>query len=205
MKIVLSISLGFPQPTGVRLDGHECGGKEEEPSCLDSLVAVPTSLPNAGYDALGTCWLQFLTLDELPSLEEIRDFLAKQQLELREIPKPAKNGASKASPGQGPAGVALVAETSMVTVAGGIKQAPPGSLTAPSGLPCSSSFLSSVGTLGHTSGKEQYLGMSWSLSREIIWKLPWMYLVCKTQPWERDFEARSPRALRAWGRQQMNS
>lgn len=86
---------------------------------------MPTSLPNAGCNALGTCWLQFLTFDDLPSLEEIKDILAKQQLEFREIPKPAKNGAGKASPGQEPARAALVAEASMVIAAGGIKQAPP--------------------------------------------------------------------------------
>ncbi|KAF4799403.1 hypothetical protein TURU_054745 [Turdus rufiventris] len=68
---------------------------------------------------------RFLTLDDLPSLEEIEDILAKQQLEFREIPKPAKNGAGKASPGQEPARAALVAEASMVIAAGGIKQAPP--------------------------------------------------------------------------------
>lgn len=73
--------------------------------CLVSLVAVPTSLPNVGCDALGTCSLQFLTDYDLPSLEEIRDILAKQQLEFREIPKAAKNGAAKASPGQTPAGL----------------------------------------------------------------------------------------------------
>lgn len=72
-------------------------------------MAVPPSLPSAGCDAAGICWLQFLTLDELPSLEEMRDILGKQQLEFKEFPKPAKNGASKASPGQGPAGLALVA------------------------------------------------------------------------------------------------
>lgn len=146
-------------------------------------MAVPTSLLNVGCDALGSCWLQFLALDELPGLEDVRDILAKQQLEFRDIPKPAKNGACKATPGQGPAGVALVAEASIVTVTGGIKQAPSepvderlSSLRAPFELPCSSSFLSSVGTLGHTSGKGQYLGMSWSLNRETIWKPPWMYL-----------------------------
>lgn len=134
---------------------------------MDSLVAVPTSLPSVGCDALGTCWHQFLTLDELPSLEEMKDILAKQQLEFREILKPAKKGASEASPGQGPAGVAQVAEASVVTVSGGIKQAPLShmderlsSLTAPLGLPCSGSFLSSVGTLGPTLGKEHYLGTS---------------------------------------------
>lgn len=50
-------------------------------------MAVPTSLPSVGCDALGTCWHQFLTLDELPSLEEMKDILAKQQLEFREIPR----------------------------------------------------------------------------------------------------------------------
>lgn len=59
-------------------------------------MAVPISLPNVGCDALGTWWLQFLTFGDLPSLEEIEDILAKQQLEFREITKPAKNGASKA-------------------------------------------------------------------------------------------------------------
>lgn len=82
-------------------------------------MAVPTFLPSVGCDALGTCWLRFFTLDELPSPEEIRDILGKQQLEFREIPKPAKNGASNASPSQGPVGLALVAEASMVTLAEG--------------------------------------------------------------------------------------
>ena len=82
-------------------------------------MAASTALPDVGCDALGTCWLCFLTLDELPSLEEIRDILGKQQLEFREILKPAKNGANKASPGQGPAGLALMAEATMVTLAAG--------------------------------------------------------------------------------------
>lgn len=82
-------------------------------------MSVPPCLPSAGCDALGTCWLRFLTLDELPGLEEIKDILGKQQLEFREIPQPAKNGASKAIPGPGPAGLALMAEASMVTLAEG--------------------------------------------------------------------------------------
>lgn len=86
---------------------------------MDSLVAAPTFLPNVGCDALGTCWLRFLTLDDLPSLEGIRDILGKQQLELRQILKPTRSGASKGNPGHRPAGLALVGEASTVTLAEG--------------------------------------------------------------------------------------
>ncbi|KAM4652830.1 fibrinogen-like protein 1 [Discoglossus pictus] len=77
-------------------DTPECNDRKEDTACLDLLVATPPQDPNC--DGPVGCKLQFLSPDEQPSPEEVKDIQQEPHQEFKQTLKQAEGGSKQQNP-----------------------------------------------------------------------------------------------------------